>query len=528
MPKITQYGAPQARTQAVRGPRAQGLPATAFEPHILKGAVSLAQGFAQMTEKVNTTSAEEAVIKFERAKNEMFFNPDTGYFNTQGKSAYNMSSDANKSLQKLAQTHGDALSPSAREMFMRVADRHIANGQTDIMRHAGKGLKAWETSTIKAQVENSIENAALFRGDEKKLSVQRELGRQSIIKAAELEGIDPTEGLQTFESAFASATIDAAILDNADAGNIALGKYGDRLEGAEKVKFEKRIEKVKEQEKAQTESQDVVRIANRFIKDYAGNRVEMQEAIINEDPEIQTKLRSQVSYIQGQLDSALTRDRNDVVDMVQKSGSVEEFKATHMDQWDKLTKVQQNALEKGPVKHSWNNWHLYKAMTDEQVRKLKPDEIGKLVSTFDDSHRNTFFSEWEDAVEGKDAKSEARIGQTQSAALTSAIEQIVGKKKKDWSLNFQKRTNLLYELANTTLQNEKDAKGRPLTETEFSDTLNNFQRKMIMEDPWFGAPRLELAEGHERDQIISHLESLGVTDPPEEIILEAYRQATSR
>ena len=132
MAKIAQDEGPQARTAVVKGPRAQALPTG---PGLIEGAADLAQGFATMNDRINTTEAEEAVVKFERAKNDLFFNPDSGYFKTEGKAAYDTGGDATEALQNLARGYADGLSnQQSREMFNRVADRHVTRGQADIQR----------------------------------------------------------------------------------------------------------------------------------------------------------------------------------------------------------------------------------------------------------------------------------------------------------------------------------------------------------------------------------------------------------
>ena len=91
MPKVAQYGDPQVRTQIARQPRADASAGNAvFRSNIqaAQGLASVAEAGAQTMQRIDTTSAEEALVAFEREKNNLFFNPENGYFNTQGKNAY--------------------------------------------------------------------------------------------------------------------------------------------------------------------------------------------------------------------------------------------------------------------------------------------------------------------------------------------------------------------------------------------------------------------------------------------------------
>ena len=545
MPKIINRTGDPVRTAVVKGPRARpeavGAGISTQLGNIM-GAVQIGTKIAGMgadrTRAINTTEAEEGVVKFERAKNELFFNPENGYFNTQGKSAYDTSEDANKSLQKLAREYAAGMSnPGARQMFMNVANKHITSGQSDIMRHASKGIKAWEISTIKAQTENTIENASLFRGDPERLSVQRELGRESIRDAAKLEGdtgISLNERLQTYDSAFASATIDASIIDNAAAGKESLDKYGSMLEGAEKQKFEEKIRKKQESEKTQIDAQQSVAAATSIVSANDGDRSAVLKDISKiEDPEMQSKTRKEAMYQVNQIETAKSEERNSIVDDVGKfEGSVEAYKAAHREKWVKLSHGQQKQLEKGePVVTDFNVLHEFNSKSITEIGNMKSSEIEKTVLELDESDRNKVYTLWRKARDGRvgsSEKTENRLGQTNNALSTTTVEQIMGKKKREWGVKDLKKTNLLYEMLNARLQNEKDSLKRPLTTTEFSNTLNDFQREVVLNNPWFSGPRLELVEGSDRDQIVDHLKSIGVSDPSEEVIMEAYRQATGR
>ena len=82
MPKITQYQPNQVQTQVVDQPYAKSAPKGAFEPHIARGVMDIAQAGLDIKKRIDTTSAEEAALNFEREKNDIMFNADTGYFNT--------------------------------------------------------------------------------------------------------------------------------------------------------------------------------------------------------------------------------------------------------------------------------------------------------------------------------------------------------------------------------------------------------------------------------------------------------------
>ena len=500
MAKIARRSGDPVRTAVVRGPKAQASDVVSSDLAVVQRGLSLAGTFtsiaAENVQQRDTTEAEEGVVKFERAKNELFFNPDSGYFNTQGKSAHDTSTDANDSLQKLARTHAEGMSnPTSRQMFMDVANRHVTSGQSDIMRHASKGLKAWEVTTIKAQTENTLENAALFRGDPERLSIQRELGRQSIHDSAKLEGITGealNEQLQTYDSAFASATIDASILDNAEKGRESLDKYGSMLEGNEKAKFEAKVQKKQELEKTQLQSQQAVATATVIVNANDGDRSAVLKDISKiEDPEQQSKARKEAMYQVNQLETAKVEARNGVYDdatkFVADNGSAESYKAAHPERWDKLSTKQQRQLEKGePVVNDWDTWLDVMSKSDAEISKMNPSEVDKTASKLDDSHRDKFMTMWKNTRNGKASRPDSQVGRTRSAQTTSAVTQLMGKKKSKWNQNDLARADKFYALIDSEATAMKEETGKELTAEDFTGLLNNITRKVTIERSlWF-------------------------------------------
>ena len=532
MPKIARYGGPQARTAVVRGPQARVSPGSTA---IAKGLGDLGRGIGQMADQINTTEAREATVKFERAKNDLFFNPESGYFNTQGKSAHDTANDANESLQKLANTYADSMSnPQAREMFMNVANQHVTRGQSDIMRHSTKGLQAWEVSTIKAEVENSLENAALFRGDDEKLSVQNALGRQAVLESAKLEGITGdalNERLQTYESAFASATIDAALLDNAAAGQESLEKYGDKLEGAEKQKFENRIAAAMKSEKDQSDSQEAVRIATKIVGDTDGNKSRIQEALNGIDDEVmRSKVRKEATSQANFIETARTEEGNErfsVADkFVKDSGSIEAYKAAHQDEWDKLSAAQQRKLEKGvTADNDWNTWTDLEAMSNDDIRKMGRGEVDKHSLKLDNSHRDKFIKRWGDLRRGETSKPEAQLGRTRANQTKGAVEQLMDKKASEWNIEHKTKADKFYALLDSEHESRKTQLDRELSSEEFTNMLNGFTHKVVSDrELWFPGVELEDIPEEHLDVLTNELRKFKIPVTSNNLI-RAYEQA---
>lgn len=520
MARITRREGPEARTAVIKGPVAQARDVVSSDLAIVQQGLGLAKTFtgvvAQNIEQANTTEAEDAVIKFEREKNELFFAPENGYFNTQGKSAYDMSEDANTSLQTLARTHLDGMSNStARDMASKVINRHVTGGQADIARHSSKGLNAWEVTTINAQTENTIENSQLYRLNSSpskeeinRLNVQLNLGRQSVRDAAKIEGVTGValnEKLQTFDSSFASATIGASILDSSESGKIAIDKYGDMLEGDLKVKFENNLQKKIEEENVQRASQQSVMIATRLVGVHDGNRSAVIEDIDKiEDPETQSKARKEAMYQINQLDTAKVEERNDIVEQVEsfvaESGSAEAYKAAYPEQWQKLSPRQQKQLEKGePIVNDWNVWHDVMSMSDAEIRNMKPGEVERNASKLDRFHRDKLYTMWRSTRSNKAVRPQSQVGRTRAAQSKSAIEQIMNKKSSKWNIKDKAKSDGFYALVDSEERHRKDILKRELSSEEFTDMLNGLTNKVIVERKFWLDPELGIDDIPEED-----------------------------
>lgn len=491
MPKIEQYQGPQARTEVIKGPRATELPIGAFGAAQLAPALAdVGKAFGEVQTRIDKTTAEDALVSFEREKNELFFNPESGYFNLQGKDAYDNSASARKSITDLKSKYSEQLkSQSAREMFDRVAAQHVLSADTDVMKHATKGYQAWETATAKASVENTIENASLYWNDPAKLGVQRELGRQTVLDVADREGITGTalaERLQTYDSSFAGASVEAALVSSSVEADDAMAKYGDLLEGPMKQKLQVAIDKKKKAEKTQLDSQMSVLHANKLIDQYGDDRGAILDALRDiKDPEMQQKARKEAMYQLTQMDKVKSKQQldayNAAYDYTSSQGSVEAFKAASPEQWELLTPTQKKSIEKGEGEsHDWNKWYETSLMSTGDMKKLDADQVSNIASNFDKSHRDKFISMVRSARgEGSSAdKMGSQVGRTTAGQTKSAVEQLIGKNSGKWGKEDKSRADQFYQLIDTESTRLTDIKGRPLDSNEYSSMLNSLTREV--------------------------------------------------
>jgi len=489
MPKIAQYESDQVTTQVVKQPLVQAAPRGAFDQPVVKGVLDIVQAGAAIKQRIDTTSAEEALIKFERDKNDLFFNPDDGYFNTQGRDAYDNSSAATQALDDLKKQYGESLGQNAKSMFDKSADQHITRSQLDVARHASKGLKAWEFATIESEVENTIENSSLYWADKKVLNTQMQKGELAIYDLARLKPLGferLKEDLETYRSSFAKAAIEAAIQSSAADGKDLLETHGKLLEGPDKIKMEGLIEKKAKVEKTQADAQMATMTATRLVDQYDDRKDVVEEVNKIKDDELRKKTMTESMSQYSRKKQAESEFRAGSYeageDHLIEGGSAESFKATTKgsEQWESLNETQKRKLESGVVAVTdWNVFSDLMLLPKKELAKVDPTKVfDKLAKT----ERSRIISAVKSANGTGSSKDsiDHQTGRTRTSQTTAAVEQIFGKKSK-WSKEKREQANGFYALLDEEETSRKNQLKRELTSEEYTDMLSGFTRKAVQE-----------------------------------------------
>lgn len=501
MPRVARYEADPVLTEVTRQPQAPDLPSSfiaagnqVFRSNIeaMQSAVSLAQTGLQVKQRVDTTAAEEALVSFERDKNNMFFNPDNGYFNTQGKDAYDSAETATQALSDLKKKYAEGLSENARALFDRSADVHITRGQADIARHSSRGLRAWEVSTVQAQAENTLENAALYWNQPDRLAIQKTLGRQAVIDAAELEGAGAevtAERLQTYESTFAKASITAAMNSSAAEGQAMFEAMSSALEGPDKINIENKLKKKAAAEQKQANAQLAIVTGTNLANTYDSRGDIREEVNKIEDPVLRKETMNEAMRQFNLKKQAEAEAQAEAFEQAEKhvlaGGSAATMRAEDPEAWDLLSAEQQKSIEAGKaVATNWNTFSDLMTLPKEELAKVNPTEHFHQLAP---AERNKLISAVRSAA-GTGTSSDKidhQVGRTRTSQTTSAIEQILGKKSK-WNEDDMVKANAFYDLLDSEVAHREQLKGSPLTSQEYTDTLGDLTRMVTIERTAFG------------------------------------------
>jgi len=533
MPKVEQYGANRFNTGVATGPRART--ADSGIQNLAAGAGQLADGLSIMQKKRDETEAEDALVKFEREKNDLFFSPKTGYFNTNGRDAYDGAPVISESLDKLKETYaGQFKSSTAREMFNKVADNHITRARVDIDRHSTKGLDTWEMATIEATIENSLEDAALYHTQPEKLLEFRIAGERQAALAADKAGIGAeakAEKLQNFRSSFAKNALLAAVNSSSAAATDLMNvkahgdgtTYGEMLEGPDKVDIDAKIVAKQKSEHTQYVTSQGIALATKAVNS-SQDRGQVMEALGNiEDPELRDKAISEAMYLWNQKETVKKEQSvasyNDADLYVRSGNSINQWISQNPDAWENLTPTQRKNLTSGDnIKTDMTRYNQIRAMSEQEFLKLdvsregglSPSDQKKLIDK-QYSLRNPTGSEATDH----------QVGRTRAAQTTDVLEKVIGTKSTKWSKVQKERADLFYGLIDAEKDFRETQKGAKLTSQEFTDMLHQLSADMVIEDSLFGmipwdrkAPLLEAVNEIPREKLDQIREKLRSANPP--------------
>lgn len=496
MAKVLQYGGQQVSTEVARTPTL-GTPTITDNSGVIGGAMKGLLGAAQKeVTKIDETDAENALVQFEREKNELFFNAETGYFSTSGKNAFDGRESTSKALDDLQKKYSESLTnQGARDIFSRSSNVHVTRGRTTIAKHASDGFKAYESATVAARVENSIETGMLYYNNNDELALQRQVGRQAVIDKADRDGLDgvaKNELLQNYDSKFAAAIITAAGQQDISRANELYGRLGDRLEGSEALTIAENMKKLNFDADALSASSEIISDGSRSLADMV-NDVNAMEINTPEDAKIKTEVMRQVKN-QYSLNKAI-KDEADVAAFEDYATQIEDG-AGQFGQasfttkdipgrvWENMPQKDRNALLKmEKVISSGDNIATDEVLLND-LMMLPKQELAKLRAPmyFDrvgGSDRTTLRNA---IIAARKPTTDDTIGfaRTRASIISQSMEQIFGRKSSKYSSNQLKQANELHRMINAESQYRQQMLGRKLTPVEFEDLMHGFTRKAVM------------------------------------------------
>lgn len=532
MPRVAQYEPNQVSSQLVSQPRASAdAPSAAFGAPVAQGLSNLAAEGLKMKDRIDTTEAEEAGVLFEKAKNDLFFNPDTGYFNTAGRNAYDGAASAAKSLEELKKKFGGTLSEGARRKFESFADAHIVRGQADIQRHSAKGFKAWEIGNQKAIAEKSIESGALYWNNPERVSEQLEQGVEAVRESGKMSGageIEIQENVETYRSSFARGVIETAMQSSSAEAEELMGSMEKLLEPQDMRAINKALTAQKEKEQNAADAAEFVTFAESVVTNFDTRREvrEQVEGKYADDPVKRKKAMAEAMAQFNAREQVKDEENKDAFDLGDNYIAVpgqtaEMFKAEHPEQWAMLTEKQKRKLEQGVSVET--DWVAYADLIMTADFKSPEFRIADHLHYLAEPERRTVIGMMKAARSGKgsDPSSSLSSAITWSTQVDNVLTQLTGKKKAKWNDRELQYAQEFWSRLQTDLTQFETEKGSKATPEEKTRILNEYTRKATI-----GGITLPFLGTVAQDEVF--IENITIEDVPDDVRQDASEALRAR
>jgi len=439
MPQIPAVSGPTVQQQVVSQPLARSVDISSGTRALGQAVEGVGQDLFKMRDKQEKAEANSALQSFEQEKNEILFNPDNGYYNTQGRNAVDGLEPAQKKLDETLKRYRDSFeNPRIAGIFDAAANARIVRDQQGMLTHSNKGQRVWDLGNAKAELDTSVNNANLYYNDPERLKIQITSAELAVHDAANITGTDPKIALVNARSAVVKSAIDGALsrkdYDTAE----SLREQYDKLlaNDTDRVAADKSI----------TAARDKQAVAGHVADIY--NPVKPLNEMLKEARQIEDK--DQRKSVETQLGNMFTRDEkarnqvteemfNDAALKIEQGQSYADLEIQNPalmeslspSERESLRSVESRRMKRELVVTDESTKNNLLGMTSEQLITTKPSDYVNLLNTKDYS---SYIERRRRAVEGQENE-EDKFGRTKSTALNSTIKQIYGKKPDPEQIN---------------------------------------------------------------------------------------------
>lgn len=367
-------------------------------PELARGIGGIVDKGLEIQRTAEKNHAQETLNAFREEKRDLLYNPDTGYYTTRGRSAYEKAPAVTESLGKLRDKYVSSLgSAYARELFSERADADILQDTTSIDRHSIAGNQQWQVETAQGAQQGAAEDATVLGGQtsvrrpdgttENRLEARWRDGRAAVIdelkakglvdsqiKQAILSGKDIpadsiiAQSLRDFDSKFYANAISGQIDQNLPVAEVLMAQYGGYLRGGQ-------YDAVAKQLKAKRDAVYVETTASNIIA-----ATDSPSAALAATKDVPVELRAKV---RGQVASLINLQKNaEALSQAKAFETLEQYRvdnpslsgdaleAKYPTLWGQLSPELQEKLNHYETTHTnWSAYQKYLEMTPEQLKK---------------------------------------------------------------------------------------------------------------------------------------------------------------
>ncbi len=494
MPKIPKSPeTPTVDIQLIPGARAQKTDVSSGLRQAAGTVAQLGDIFAQVKQRNDENEANDALLSFDDAKNKVLFNPNDGYYNTQGRSAVDGRKSTSEAIDKLLKTQiSNIKSERAKRLFQRAVNVRVVRDKQAMMQHAVKGQKVWEATTAAATVENALNNAALYYNKDDELKTYMALGELAVVDQQEILGLSPevtAKTLEQYRSSFMASAISGALARNQlTKANELNDKHGHLLRGNDSISIATKIT-------AETDKQYISQKVNEI---YEPEKT-LSDMLIETRIEPDLKKRKE---IERQIDNMFASDQNARNQQIENqvnlySQPLEKGQILYNDiPSDTLNLI-------GPKGRAVLQQAERKFVTgkdvitdDMRLHELLNLPIEKLATVVPYEHydylnvtdRKTVTSAVNAAKKGV-RNPDATWIQTKGAIVKQSVENLLGDNYDVTSKRHREQAKAYNDLITIAITAKEQAKGAKLTEQEFKDVNNNLIKDIALSKRFGFIPR---------------------------------------
>lgn len=485
MPTVPRVTNPTVQTQTTQRAVARDLPTNAFGGGFGKAIGTVALQFEAAQKQVDITVSENALNQFEREKNDLLFNPQSGYFNSQGLDAMEQSAGTIKKFDELKQRYMENMkSQDARTMFSTAADARIGRDARSVQQHAAKGQRAQDIANQTAASENAVENAALYYANDEELAISAGTGAEAVVEKAKMEGISGAplnERLQTFRSIHARTAIEAAVTsgDLERATELqAKATSGKLLEGPDAVAITKLMT-------AETDKQEVRGHVDRIYNSDDTRQEKLAKARAIKDPDQSKEVERQIGNRISADQKALAEQKREAYDTSWKqidAGALLYANIPHADR-ELMTPAQLKNLQAVEKSKATGTTVKNNPILLDELLQLSPEQLVNV----DLADYATRLSSG-DLSKLSSAQTDARGGnssvvRSDSSIVASGLAQVLGHKPNDKN----KRDRAVSDVFNELVEDEiaamtatLPANQKKLTSVQLRDLVKRMSRDVAL------------------------------------------------
>lgn len=374
-------------------------------PELAQGVGRLVDQGLKIRQEAARNDAQDALNAFREEKRTLLYDPDTGYYTTRGREAYEKVPEVTESLQTLRDKYAGQLGTGySRDLFTERADADVTQALGSIDQHGIAGNQQWQQTVARGAQDGAVADAVFLGSQtavpsvdggppENRLAERWRDGRAAVIDELRSKGLvdssvrdailqgkdipaDSTvaQSLRSFDSRYFAAAISAQVDQDLPTAEHLMSQYGGYLRGQQYDAVVKQIKAKKDAVYIETTASDLVTGADSPSAALAATK--------DVPAEYRARVRGQVSSLLSlqrnaqQMSQAKAFEELEKVRRENPSWSADVLQAKYPALWDQLSAPLQDKLAHYETTHTnWGVYQKYVEMTPAQLKNAPLDPL---------------------------------------------------------------------------------------------------------------------------------------------------------